>query len=84
MEGRPKLPFTRPCKYCEKQVACNMTFHKGFKGESLKNPTEMINGNYHFCSLKCLKLWGEENVKPEEDTKSGDARYFRFDCGGVI
>ena len=70
------------CKQCKKQVDCNKTYHKGFNGNSVKEPTKMINGYYHFCSMECLKVWEAQNVQPKE-IKSGCARYLRFDYGGV-
>lgn len=71
------------CKQCGVEVECNLTFHKGFNSESLKDSNKMIKGYYHFCSTKCIKQWETENVKTKE-IKSGDARFARFDCGGNV
>jgi hypothetical protein len=71
------------CKNCDKEVECNLTFHKGFNGESVKEPNKIVKGYYHFCSTKCIHSWEKDNIKPKEE-KSGDARYNRIDCGGAI
>ncbi len=72
-----------PCKNCYKYIKSNMTFHKGFSGESVKEPTKIINGYYHFCSTSCIHKWECDNIIPKEE-KSINTRYTRFDCGGNV